>query len=73
MGRCLAITPKRVPFAGAGDEPALAELLADPILHLLMRRDRLSDGDVLQAIARGRAALGERHPYGPFTLSRLEP
>ena len=51
------MTAKVDPFARAGDEPALSDLLADPVLHTLMRCDRLSEGDLRSAIERGRAAL----------------
>jgi len=43
---------KTYPFpAAAGIEPALADLLADPVLHALLARDRLSLDDVRAAIA----------------------
>ena len=43
---------KTYPFpATAGIEPALADLLADPVLHALLARDRLSLDDVRAAIA----------------------
>ena len=35
----------------AGTEPALAELYADPVLHLLLRRDGISLADVQRAVA----------------------
>lgn len=54
------MTTNMAPFARAGDEPALADLMADPVLHTLMRCDRLSEGDLRQAIERGRAALRRR-------------
>jgi hypothetical protein len=53
----IPMTKPAAPFARAGDEPALADLLADPVLHTLMRCDRLSEGDLRTAIERGRAAL----------------
>ncbi len=34
-------------FREAGAEPRLAEMLTDPIVHLVMQRDRVSTGDVL--------------------------
>jgi|SwirhisoilCB2_FD_contig_31_23864004_length_307_multi_3_in_0_out_0_1 hypothetical protein len=34
-------------FFGAGTEPRLAEMLRDPIVHLVMQRDRVSACDVL--------------------------
>jgi len=53
----IPMTKPAASFAMAGDEPALAELLADPVLQTLMRRDHLSDGDFWAAVERGRAAL----------------
>ncbi|OAN51329.1 hypothetical protein A6A04_16260 [Paramagnetospirillum marisnigri] len=70
------MTRSAAPFARAGDEPALADLLADPILHALMRRDRLTEGDLRTAIERARAALrmsGYGNLYASFTHSRLDP
>ena len=55
----LFVVPSRR-LARAGDEPALSDLLADPVLHTLMRCDRLSHGDLKAAIERGRAALRRR-------------
>ena len=51
---------KRTPFSGAGDEPALPDLLADPILQLLMRRDRLAEDELNKVIEHGRQALRRR-------------
>ena len=44
----------------AGQEPKLADLLADPVVHLIMGRDRLVRSDVEAAIARGQSALRRR-------------
>jgi hypothetical protein len=41
----------------AGEEPALRELLADPLLHLVMRRDRVSFAELHAVIADARAKL----------------
>jgi len=47
-----ATMTKTYPFpATAGIEPPLADLLADPVLHALLTRDRLSLDDVRAAIA----------------------
>jgi hypothetical protein len=40
-------------------EPALGELLGDPILHAVLRRDRISLGDLEAAIAGARARLAD--------------
>lgn len=55
-----SIKMKRIPFSGADDEPALPDLLADPILQLLMRRDHLAEDELSKAIERGRMALRRR-------------
>jgi hypothetical protein len=40
----------------AGIEPAIEEMLADPIVHAIWRRDRIGETEVRQAIARARRA-----------------
>jgi hypothetical protein len=42
------------------NEPALDEVLADPIVHLVMRRDGIGPGEVRAAIERARAILARR-------------
>lgn len=42
----------------AGVEPRLDELLADPIVHLVMQRDGISPDDVRQAMRK----VGRRDP-----------
>jgi len=44
-------------WTAAGVEPALAEVLADPMVHLVMRRDGVSPCGLWQVIAAARAAL----------------
>ena len=44
----------------AGAEPQLADLLADPVVHLIMGRDHLARADLEAAIARGQSALRRR-------------
>ena len=41
----------------AGPEPTLDELLYDPIVELLMRRDRISRQEILRVIQRARQCL----------------
>lgn len=41
----------------AGEEPDLAEVLADPLVHLVMRRDGVSRAQLEAVIARAQAAL----------------
>ncbi|CCG41874.1 hypothetical protein [Magnetospirillum molischianum] len=58
-------TPVGVSTRGAPDpwrsgEPALADVLADPIVHLLMRRDGLTADDVLPLLTKVGRGLGRR-------------
>jgi hypothetical protein len=45
-------------WLGAGREPALADVLADPLVHLLMRRDGVSPAQLDAVIAAARSRLG---------------
>jgi hypothetical protein len=45
------------PFSCAGTEPQLAELLADPLTQLVMRRDRITEHEVHAAVEIARRAL----------------
>ena len=38
-------------------EPTVAELLADPIMRLILNRDGLQEGDVLAVVERARETL----------------
>jgi hypothetical protein len=50
----------------AGLEPALVDLLADPVVHLVMRRDGVSMTELCNHIAAARARLGfARFGEGP--------
>jgi hypothetical protein len=44
-------------YAVAGIEPRLEELMADPIVHLLMRRDRIRSEHVWAAVSLARRRL----------------
>lgn len=44
----------------AGEEPALAEVLTDPLVHLVMRRDGVSRAQLEAVIARAQMALRSR-------------
>ncbi len=48
---------KQADYWVSGREPGLAEVLSDPIVHLVMRRDGLSEADVRAAVRRGQARL----------------
>ena len=45
----------------AGQEPALVDLLADPLVRLVMRRDGVSVSDLCNHIATARTRLGFAH------------
>jgi len=55
-------------WSSAGPEPALDDLLHDPIVELLMRRDRISRQDILRAVQRARQRLESACPQ-PETLA----
>jgi hypothetical protein len=44
-------------WSQTGQEPALVEVLADPIIHLVMRRDGVTLAQLHGVIARARWAL----------------
>jgi hypothetical protein len=46
-----------VPWGAAGEEPDLADVLADPVVHLVMRRDGVSHCELRAVIAAARAKL----------------
>jgi hypothetical protein len=45
------------PYDSAGTEPDLGELLADPVIHAVMRRDGVTLGDLCAVIRTGRDRL----------------
>jgi hypothetical protein len=47
-------------WSEAGEEPTLAEMLADPIVHLVMARDHLTRADVERAVSFGQRLLRNR-------------
>ena len=53
----------------AGPEPALDELLQDPMIELLMRRDRISRQDILRAVQRARQRLDSACPQAEALAS----
>jgi hypothetical protein len=48
---------RRAAWVEAGVEPSLADILADPLLHLVMRRDGVTQAALASVIAAARAAL----------------
>jgi hypothetical protein len=46
----------------AGPEPALEDLLYDPIVELLMRRDRIGRDDIRRAVDYARQRLESAYP-----------
>jgi len=49
---------ERQPYGVAGIEPDLCEVLEDPLVHLVMRRDGVSPAALKTVILRARAKLG---------------
>jgi hypothetical protein len=45
-------------WSEAGREPALAEVLADPLVHVVMRRDGVTRAELEAVIRLGRSRLG---------------
>lgn len=48
---------RREPYAEAGIEPRLEDLLGDPLTHMLMRRDGVSDSNLRQLIGAAKQRL----------------
>jgi hypothetical protein len=63
----------RSAWSGAGREPSVDSMLADPIVHLVMRRDGVNESDVWRCVEDGRRALrargGRVARKGDFALS----
>jgi hypothetical protein len=47
-------------YSTAGQEPSIAEVLAEPIVRTLMERDAVSEEALVAVITRVRAGLAER-------------
>jgi hypothetical protein len=47
-------------YSTAGIEPTIAEVLAEPIVRTLMKRDAISEATLVRVIANARAQLAER-------------
>ncbi|MGA2089071.1 MAG: hypothetical protein ABSG66_09150 [Stellaceae bacterium] len=52
---------QRQPYGVAGIEPGLCDMLADPLVHLVMRRDGVSPAALKAVIILARAKLGAGH------------
>jgi hypothetical protein len=48
---------RRRSYDGAGDEPDLLDLLGDPVIHAVMRRDGITLAELCAVIQRGRQRL----------------
>jgi len=57
--------PRTGPWASAGSEPSIDELLSDPIAHALMRADGLVVRDVRAMIDRVIRSRSAAPPQGP--------
>jgi len=47
------------PWSRARDEPRLSDIIADPIVRLLMTRDKVSGNELLALIALARRHVGD--------------
>jgi len=47
------------PWSRTGDEPRLADVIRDPIVRLLMTRDKVSRNELLALIALARRHVGD--------------
>jgi hypothetical protein len=50
-------TGRRAAWAEAGVEPSLTDILADPLLHLVMRRDGVTPAALAAVIVAAQATL----------------
>jgi hypothetical protein len=48
------------PYATAGVEPSVEEIISDPVMQFILRRDGLTTAEVWAAIDRARGALASR-------------
>lgn len=46
-------------YRSAGEEPKLQEVMQDPIVHLVMARDKVSERQIRELIENARYALDE--------------
>jgi hypothetical protein len=46
----VVLEPSESAYAHAGTEPSLEEMLGDPVVHLIMRADRLQPADVRRLV-----------------------
>lgn len=49
--------PTTISFARAGHEPSLQDMLSDPVVHAVMRRDSLTTHDILTVMENARRSL----------------
>lgn len=52
----MQLRPRQRSYVAPSGEPSLAEIMADPIVHLVMRSDGVTPQDVLAVIANARCA-----------------
>jgi hypothetical protein len=57
------------PWRCAGAEPRLEELYADPLLHLVMARDGVSEAALREAVASAQAKLAARPRPGAWNVA----
>lgn len=59
-----ALAPHR--WAVSGVEPALCDILADPLVHLVMRRDGVTPAALRAVLTGARTRLGAGQPDEPL-------
>lgn len=52
-------------FAGHGCEPPIAEMIKDPIVRLVMRRDKVSEETLVEVVESARRSLVRRKSSRP--------
>ena len=57
-------------YIDAGAEPSLLEMIADPIVHAVMRRDGVTRDDLIALLRRTAAAVEDRELRGARFLLR---
>jgi hypothetical protein len=55
----MRVSPISRSWQEPGQEPGLVDVLADPIVHLVMRRDGVSQAELRAVISRAQARLGD--------------
>lgn len=57
--------PSKLLWSSYGVEPELSEVMRDPLVHLIMRRDGISQHEVWRAVGLARARLAQPVKQAP--------